>query len=121
MLTLIIVAIFANAFIILRFSPLNFYKLHRHDGQLLYIKATFIGLFSTSFSYLLNSYLGIINFISNLFPQPPQNVAFEEKQLSMFFIFFTFIVSYLYCQLERCLQWLKAFNKLRGEQNKTPR
>lgn len=107
MLALLITTIIANAFIVLRFSPSNFYKLHRYDGQLLYIKATFIGVLFTAISYLLNALTGTVEFVCKLLPEK-KIIAFPEyEHLDHFFIFFLFAVfiSFAWCLIERGMRW----------------
>ncbi len=119
MLALFIAVVIANAFIILRFSPSNFYKLHRYDGQLLYIKATFIGVFSTAVAYLLAAYIGIIEFILNFMPMKESKFFYGKEHLDVFFIFFLFavLISFIYCGVERLSRLLIAFYMFRGTEN----
>lgn len=119
MLGLLLAVVIANAFILLRLSPSNFYKLHRYDGQLLYIKATFIGIFFTALSYLLNAYMGITYALSTSFAIKESTILFEAEHLDNFFIFFFFsaLLSLLYCGLERLFLLFRSFWKLRGIDN----
>lgn len=119
MLALLLAAVIANAFILLRLSPSNFYKLHRYDGQLLYIKATFIGIFFTAAAYLLNGYFSITVMLSDLLSIAEPTIFTDKEHLVNFFIFFFFsaFLSFLYCGLERLFLLSIAFYKFRGTDN----
>jgi hypothetical protein len=118
-LAFLVAAVIANAFILLRFSPLNFYKLHRYDGQLLYIKATFLGVITTAVTYLFNAYFGVVSFISGSLHIQQLHIFPEAEHLDLFFIFFLFtlLISAVYCLLERSALWLWAFYKFRGTED----
>jgi hypothetical protein len=115
-LAFFIAAIVANAFIVLRYSPTNFYKLHRYDGQLLYIKATFIGVTFTAASYLLSEYFGVVDRILNSFNLKELQIFSEGEHLEAFFIFFLFAVfiSYVYCGIERLVLFFRVILKFRS-------
>lgn len=119
MFAFLVAAVIANAFILLRYSPLNFYRLHRYDGQLLYIKATFLGATITAVSYLFGAWFGAVTTISNALHLQQLTVFPESEHLDLFFIFFLFtlFVSGIYCLLEHMALWLWAFYKFRGTKN----
>lgn len=120
MLAILLISIIANGFIILRLSPSQFYKLHRFDGQLLYIKATFLGVIVTAVSFILDSYFGIVNHIYKLLPKNGLAIFFETKHLQECFVFFLFagLVSVLYCFLDSIKLFLRARWLFRGIKNK---
>lgn len=119
MLALLLAVVIANAFILLRLSPSNFYKLHRYDGQLLYIKATFIGIFFTAGTYLLNGYFDITSILSDFLSITEPKIFYDGEHLIEFFIFFFFsaLLSLLYCGLERFFLLSKSYCKFRGIDN----
>ncbi|MCE3046284.1 hypothetical protein [Legionella sp. 16cNR16C] len=116
MLAFLVAAVIANAFILLRFSPLNFYKLHRYDGQLLYIKATFLGVVVTAITYLVNSYFDVIDYVASSLPAKQSSSFLTAEHLDLLFIFFllSIFISTLYCLIERAGLWLWTFYKFRG-------
>jgi hypothetical protein len=118
-LALLLAVVIANAFILLRLSPSNFYKLHRYDGQLLYIKATFIGISFTAGAYLLNGYFDITSTLSDILSITEPKIFFGGEHLVEFFIFFFFsaLLSLLYCGLERFFLLSKSYYKFRGTDN----
>lgn len=122
MLALILASVIANGFIILRFSPTQFYKLHRYDGQLLYIKATFIGVLSTVVSFVLDSYLNIVDIICQLLPKDRLAMLFKSEHLQEILVFcvFSALISVLYCILERFKLFIKAVKLFKGIKNKPP-
>lgn len=120
MLALILASIIANGFIILRFSRSQFYKLHRYDGQLLYIKATFIGVLSTVFSFILDSYFNIVGIICQILPQNRLAILFKSDHLQESLVFFLFsaLISILYCLLGQFRLFIRAIWLFRGIKNK---
>jgi len=114
-LAFFIAAIIANAFIVLRYSPTNFYKLHRYDGQLLYIKATFIGVTFTAAAYLLNAYFGVVDGILKSLNFEELKIFSESEHRDVFFVFFLFSVSvsYTYCMIERAILFSRVLYKFR--------
>jgi hypothetical protein len=124
MLAILLISIIANGFIILRFSPSQFYKLHRYDGQLLYIKATFSGILATAFAFLLDTYFGVTNFIYKALSQSQNGLAavFETEHLRGYIVFFflAVLVSVLYCYLERIKLFIKAWWLFKGIANRPP-
>lgn len=120
MLAILLISIIANGFIILRFSPRQFYKLHRYEGQLLYIKATSLGLIAFGVSFLLDSYLEIVGYLYKLLPKSTIATIFETEHLQECLIFFAFsaFLSALYCVLQRLWLFFEAQWLLRGSKNK---
>lgn len=116
MLAFLLAAVIANAFILLRLSPSNFYKLHRYDGQLLYIKATFLGIFSTAVAYLVYAYFDFVHIIPRFFAIKDPLIFSESGQLDNFFMFFFFavLISLIYCGFERLFLISWAFYKFHG-------
>lgn len=103
MLAAFLVSIITNAFIVLRWSPSNFYTLHRYDGQLLYIKAIFIGSIFTFLAFLLDAFTGVVKYICKLLPDESWKLDVDKTQLEglLIFFFLTVIISVLWCLLER--------------------
>ena len=112
MLAILLAAIIANGFIILRFSSSQFYKLHRYDGQLLYIKATWLGLIATGSAFFIDACFGAINCINKLLPNNGIASLFKTEHLNEYFIFFVFsiLLSVSYCLLEMALltSWIST-------------
>lgn len=119
MLALLLAVVIANAFILLRLSPSNFYKLHRYDGQLLYIKATFIGIFFTAGSYLLSGYFNITGILSGFLSIAEPKIFYGGEHLVEFFIFsfFSAALSLVYCGIERLFLLSMSYYKFRGTPN----
>lgn len=113
MLAALLISIIANAFIVLILSPSNFYKLHRYNGQLLYIKALFIGSIFTLLSFLLDAYTGIVKYICKLIPEESWKLDINKTQLEGLFVFclITAMISLLYCVLERVFLRLIAWKR----------
>lgn len=120
MLSVWLISIIANGFIILRFSPSQFYKLHRYEGQLLYIKVVCLGLVAPSASFLFDSYFGVINYFHKWFPRNGIAVFSETEHWQEYFIFFLLsgVFSILYCVLRRLWLSLRARWLLRGIKNR---
>lgn len=116
MLAVLLVSIIANGFIILRFSPSQFYKLHRYDGQLLYIKTSFVGILSIGVAFLIDSFFGITNMIAHVLPQKGIGIFFKKEHLQACLIFtiWATMLSTLYCIFNRIALPLKAWWLLRG-------
>jgi len=94
----------------LRLSPSQFYKLHRYDGQLLYIKATFFGTLSAAFAYILDSYLGVVSIVSQILPRNGLSLLYETEHLQecLIFVLFSGLLSILYSFWDRLRLILKA-------------
>lgn len=120
MLAILLISIIANGFIILRFSPRQFYKLHRYEGQLLYIKVTSLGLIIAGVSFLFDSYFGIIDYLCKLLPKSTIVTLFTTEHLQEYFIFFVLsaFFSILYCVVQRLELSLGARWTFRGLKNK---
>jgi hypothetical protein len=120
MLGILLISIIANRFIILRFSPSQFYKLHRYEGQLLYIKAICLGLIVMGVSFLFDAYFGVIDHFSKWFPRSGIAVFSETEHWQECFIFFLLsgFFSILYCVLQRLWLSLRARWLLRGIKNR---
>jgi len=118
MLGIFLFIIAANGFIILRFSPYQFYKLHRYEGQLLYIKAVCLGLIAVGISFLFDSYFGIVNYLCKLFPKT--GMIFDTERLPEYSVFFllSMCVSASYCVLQRSWSLLKVRWQFRGVENR---
>jgi len=116
MFALVLASIIANGFIILRFSPAQFYKLHRYDGQLLYIKTSLVGLLSIGIAFIIDALFGITNTICLLMPQTGIASFFEHSNIKSCLVFniFTTMLSTLYCLLNRIILPFKAWWLLRG-------
>ena len=54
MLLLLIIPLLVSGFLTSHIHPLHFYKLHRHEGQYLYIHTAYLGLVCFTVSFLIN-------------------------------------------------------------------
>ena len=111
MLAFLLLSIMSNAFIILRFSSDQFYKLHRYSGQLLYIKAIFIGTFTTIVAFFIDFCFGVVNVVSAYLPEysilPLNNQEYKIKELIIFFSLSLFL-AVLYCLFKEICLILKG-------------
>lgn len=103
MIAALIIAIIANAFIILIFSLPSYYKLHRYDGQLLYIKSIFIGAFITIVTFSIDIGLNLVNKVAIWVPDSSWEIGVKNSYIENLFLFFlmTIIITFFYCMMER--------------------
>ena len=108
MIAALIIAIIANAFIILIFSLPSYYKLHRYEGQLLYIKAIFIGALITIFTFSIDVCLNLVEKVALWLPDNSWEIGVKNSHIEGLFLFFimTLIVTFLYCIIERLIIYL---------------
>lgn len=99
MLAILIFMVLTNSYIVLRFSPTQYLKLHRFRGQLLYIKAIAIGSFIVFLAYAIERFL----FTTSI----PNSIENESTIFKLFII--SLIISFGYMLLSHLSLIYKGF------------
>lgn len=116
MVAIALLAILSNGYIIINGCQYYSYRLHRYDGQLLYIKATFFGMLAVSASFIIDSFLKIVDYICKLLPQSNLMPFTEAGDLQKYLVFFLFslLLSGLCCILVKLYFLLRVWWRFRG-------
>lgn len=117
MILLLLIPILVSGYVVFNTHPEHKYKLHRFDGQLLYIKTISFGLFCTSTAILLVSviehYLSYFSFTDYLNNQLFISIdsEYRSKIVWLFFVLvMSYAVAYTWCTLGVLRRIYNAFS-----------